>query len=340
MKIIPNHLEKNSFKFWQIYLSLFSGYFPTNSRENYFDEGTDVHGYTFMETLSRVEGKDYLKTISVYQDASTKKFIIKRLQYKRKNIFYAQLKNEANIIYLFSNKATEGPLPRVRFCQFVDFYEKKGDTYLIREFVSGDTLDKISEAEKLDYLKKCFTFLSIAKNSLTEKNRESIALRSNWLMIGSLPVYFMLALLKEVNLWKSLVISMVTFFRSFPYNTLFFPNYILTHRDLHLQNAIFTGDEVVIIDPEICVFAEDGMELAMAAVSYKENNGDTFLNLLLDRALSSGKNKKKFLAFSSYYILQELTLSKKGTDSYLNIKRYMATFNDTVESLSKASPRD
>ncbi len=340
MRNTLNPLGKNSFKFWQVYWSLFGGYFSSNSGENYFNEGADIQGYTFVKILSRVEGKDYLKTVSIYQDASTERVVIKRFQYKRKNILYAQLKNEANIIHLFSNRVVGNASHGVRFCKFVDFHEEDGDVYLIREFVSGSTLDKISEAERLDHLKNCFTFLSIAKNSLTKKNKESIASRSNWLMIASLPVYFSLALLKETNLWKSLTVTMLTFFGNFPYRALFLPHYILTHRDFHLQNAIFTGNEVVIIDPEICVFAEDGMELAMAAVSYQENIGNDFLKLLLDRELNSYKKKKKFLAFSSYYILQELTLSKRGTGSYSNIKRYMATFSDTVKSLSSASLKD
>lgn len=326
------NLMKSTFRLWQLPLLFLDTFLSRVTHRDFFDTET-VPGYSFVRNLQATKGKGYIKTTSIYTGADDKEVIVKRVQYTSKNIFYLQLKNEAKILYLFSRYLENQHKTPVRFSYFVDFMEKDGDIILIRECVSSVSAEGLSEGQKVKNITQCFRFLESAGKNLTQEEKVLISTRSNWIILVSFPVYCLGVFFKDRSFWQELWSLAWIFLKNFPYKGLFTPKYVLTHRDLHMENILLTDDQLVIIDPEIAVFAEDGLELAMSMPAYQKHQGRQFVESLLENELSSFEKQKRYLAFTAYYIIQQLFLTKKNVEYYTEVKTYNSYFNDRIRVL-------
>lgn len=286
-------------------------------------EKNDFDNFQFIDFL-KDEGIKNKTRIGIYQAAGRQKVIIKHLTYKVKNLLYEQILNEASMLRIlepFHSESSNDII--VRFPKILDVISGKNNIALVREYIAGESLNNFPIEFKLKVIKEFLRLMLIISARLDKKVKKILPKRSNLLMIISFPIYVFRAIARDWRHAKYYFGGALIFGKFIRYFSIFYPNYVLAHRDLHLKNIIVNGKQAVVIDHELCVLAEAETEIAIIFCQCWREFGIATIIKFLQETFVSAEQKKKFAVLSVYYTVQFLTIQPKDAEVYHQLREYL-----------------
>lgn len=292
-------------------------------------EDMDIPGYTFVRMMKK--GVNGFPSTVLYQQCG-KKYVARVLFARRNTLGYMQVMHEASILEVlqsFRKETEEGYT--FRFPKVVDVLCGDNRIVLIKEFIEGETIESFSLEDQLDIFRKSLSFFQEITHKLKPHVRGQLPKRSNMLMVLSFPVYVFAAWTRDIFHPSMYLKSCFTFMKQIRYADVFSSNYVLAHKDLQPRNIITSGNEIVIIDMEICVLAESGTDLARSFFAYWKRCGQDMSMLFFESLKLSSDEKRRFLILTCFLIVQLLAMSSRNifrdtSDDTIDIDGYLKDF--------------
>lgn len=283
-------------------------------RKNY--SMPQVHGYTFVK-LIKVQDASIYPSVGIYKDKQGKKVVIKSLEYVFKNSAYFQLRNECDILIKIRNsfKGTLITSPRV-----LGLTDMNHRLLLITEYINPVDLYTLSSKKQESIVKE------VIKQTSTLPNRSlNIPVMSKEIIFFSFPIYLLIQLIKDYKNYKMYLSLFSVFYKHYSIKQKV--SYTFNHRDLHLNNILYDGKKIYIIDPEVGAYGNKETDLVIfLRNSFKDNL--TFRDSITEYYLESKYDFSIFIALNIYYSIQMMAIRQNCDDDYKNARSYFLDFND------------
>lgn len=267
----------------------------------------------------------------VYISSDGKTVFLKRLSYKRKNIEYYKIMNEANILETFENwRYTGNGGFDVSFPKIKKIVRKNGELIIVQELIEGVDLKSASIETKKSVIKNCLYAMKDLSLKIGCGARLGIRKVAPIFFLITFPFYWMKMIFRDPVRYSLHVKILSIFFRQIFSSWIFFPNYIFAHKDLHSENVMVREKSIAILDLELCAFADEMTDLAIIAMHYQKEIGLENIMEILTEFIKNDIQKKKFLALTSYYSVLTLATCKKEESDYLKAEEYLQVLAGSI----------
>lgn len=234
----------------------------------------------------------------------------------KKSLSYTWLQNEINAYKLLTNlyqkalKRKDVGIEGIRIPKLVGSGEYQDLSYMMMEFVNGDTMENLDEIKKLNVFESVIKFFDSLSQYANRSDRFKITNRepARWLLI--LPLVVGRAILlnpKYIFLITSVYLKIIV--NSFYLITR--KKLVLSHRDFNDTNVIVTKDGLVALDFQLTCWADPLVDYAVLYVKYF-NKPKMIASLgkssQFKQALSDKGSKKVFEMYTKVFALYDLSL--------------------------------
>lgn len=286
-------------------------------------------GYSWLAAV-QVPNRENSNSLGVYQNKQGRKTIIKSLNYQTRNLAFEQFINEINVLRvmgrLFSGKAADSSAEyQVSVPVFYEVLEQKHQIAFVREFVEGKLLAEAPVQVKFEVLRHCLKFFSVFPRDDRRERYHTSAARPPLLMLLTFPFYWFAAVCKAPRRLGFYLRLAVIYYQKFSWQSIRHPRYVLAHKDLHSQNIILHTGRIVILDPQVAVYSEEGTDLAISARLYHQELGGENIAKLLQEFLFNNEQRDKFVRLTLFFAFQSLVFDKRLSADYQNTESYLQT---------------
>jgi hypothetical protein len=202
--------------------------------------------------------------IGLYED-ECQRYIVKTWRGKFKDLNYYALANEYRVNAILDHKIDDlGFGDLVRVPKIHGYFSHTHSLSIILEYVDGDSLQSLPDAEKTHYLHQLLQALQSISQHLTPAERQQFARRSAWFYCATLPALALLfskhypTYVHHALRWGSACMRDLVGWRSV--------NLTLAHRDLVPENVIVREGIPYLIDSERMVLTLPFYDLAYMSV--------------------------------------------------------------------------
>ncbi len=282
-------------------------------------ESDSLSDYRLLKWVKK-QNKHNLSSVGFFKSKDNKKVVVKNIKFILKNLIYEQLINEANMLKLFSALK---PRRRVRFPKVYDLIETSTEMTLVTEFIEGESLRKRDSEFKAKILEEILGDFAAMSRSINRKTLRALPKRSSMYIALSFPIYMAIVLLQDLKNTKYYIRLSYDFIINCFSLGIWKTNYIIAHKDLHSENIIISGNDAVIIDPEVSVITCAETDIAHIARYYAGEISKHDLVNLLSNVLANKEQKNNFIALTIYYSIQMMAIRRKNDPDYIEAKNYL-----------------
>jgi dTDP-4-amino-4,6-dideoxygalactose transaminase/GT2 family glycosyltransferase len=277
-----------------------------------------IPGYKPLKIL-QIQKNNRTNSIGLYLSEKGEQVIIKSLRYRIKNLAYAQILNEINILTTLHKKnaeafqPTESNVYRVKIPIVREVINQTGLIGWVTEYADGNLLFFEDQNIKLEVIESCLNYF----NNLTLINEEKLLfVRSPFQMFVIFPLYWIKALFKDLNQIKLYFKLAILFYSKFSMSLLLSPSYILSHKDLHSKNIVVQDKLVTALDLQVAVRGEKETDLSIVSRLYFNELGVEKIKKILSKFLTDRKQVDSFVRLTIFFAVQSLALDKKHFIDY------------------------
>lgn len=280
--------------------------------------------YKLIKSFDKFSDQKFSNHVGLYKDPLGKKVIIRRFNYRFKNLKYFQILSEVNLLKLLNSVRNK---QNIHFPKLIQLDQKKGEINLVREYFKGKRLNNFDSHTKVKILKRCMDLLGTYSEELLKKTDFQLPKRSPLEMMLFTPFYFLKSVLKDKANFKLYVKLVLIFYKSCFSLNLFNGKYVIAHRDLHSDNILINGKKIQILDPEVAMLAEEDTDLAIIARYYlSELEEQDYMELIKSRV----KDKSSFLRTTIFYSFRLLDNESIEDKYFLEAKDYLKTLSSKI----------
>lgn len=213
---------------------------------------TDTVGYEFVTLPSTAIARNN-GIIGIYKNKKGEKVVIKKHNYKFKDLDYYYLLNETKILGTFKSsiireiKCDSGI--NIRITKLIDFNDAKGQIYLVVEFAEGIPIEQLSEDKMVKILDCIIPALDKVYKQMPPRITNTIPKRTNRSFLLSFMFYLIKSVIRDLR--NSPLYIKLAF--EFYYNYLLSGSkqeFTLSHRDLSEGNILYdaSSNSVTIVE--------------------------------------------------------------------------------------------
>ena len=306
-------MKKNNYKLTDIAVPVAKYY--EQRRKGKFNKAVLPKKLGKYQLLSarKVNPKSPCVCAGVYKDDKGKKMFVKYTHGSKKSYTYHTFANEArtyqvlNSIEKTLSKKIKDSKINAQFPELIEFIEKEDFSYMVLEYINGQTIENLTSQQKIKALDEAEKYLSFLSKHTHKRYRKLLSKRSNRDLLAMYPALLAVALFNYPGKYKELLKGALTVLKN-SRDLLGRKELALVHRDLHDNNFMVSGKEIYIIDPQFFVLADPLLEYAYLT---KFNIEDRAVQEFL-----SGRTKNEisraFMVMVATHSLIERNRSKKS----------------------------
>jgi len=272
------------------------------------------------------QDKDNLTSVGFFK-YKDKKVVIKIVRFKLKNSIYEQLINEASMLNFLAKVSAQSKGIKLIFPKVHDLIYQNNQLALVTEYLDADLLISKSNEFKMNILKDILKKYKEMTLHATNEDYKCLPKRTYLQIIISFPVYLLKVMLYDLDNYSYYVKLMFIFYRNYFSINNFKMKYTLAHKDLHSNNILIKNNSVMIIDPEICVLADEVTDIAQIARLYSAEFSEAEMNSFLNDTLSSLNDKKHFIALTIFYSIQMMAIRNTNDSDYKEAYDYLLKYS-------------
>lgn len=288
-----------------------------------------IQGYKLVKPI-RIQNGDDQNSVGIYQNKNKEKVIIKSLSYKKNILAANQLRHEGTILNLLQSYEYSSGTKKVKFPKLYEIIENPGSISLVMEFITGEPIAELTTATKLTLLNDCVNTFEKVTAGVSSDLLAKLPKRTKLFMMTTFPGYLLMALRQNFELLNLLLKVTFQFYKYSVISLFKQSKYILTHKTLHGDNIIVAEYSATIIDPQVCVLAEEFSEIAIIPKFYLKDAGIIEIKKFLLKFLHSEDEVKNFFRLSIYYTVQTLALTGREYTDYNDAKKYLEILNNNL----------
>ncbi len=291
--------------------------------------GANLLKISNSESISAAADKKLGYSVNLINNNS-KGYIEKKLSFKLKNLKYFQLLNEASMLEVFSKyeeKKTNGNFS-ITFPKILKFQNMDGSLILQREFIEGESVSNLKSeqlyrltVEILDYLYQNGKTKFYKKGNFPKRGKAYITV--------SFLLYLIKSILKKPSEIMFLCSTAFLFYKARYDLRKVNSNLTLAHRDLHLDNILYSKKRAYIIDTEIACLAEPYTDLAITCRYLFKKLGKSYTDKIVSTFATTDTQRNFFKSLSIYYSVQcvatESSTDPFSKDAMRYMKKYLAS---------------
>ncbi len=271
-------------------------------------------------------------SVTFHDDGSGNKFVQKKWSGQIKDYAYFSLKNEANV-YKSLNKTilrVEYDIPEkfknIRFPKFIEA-EDIGNEFILKiEYVDGQIVENLSEKQRVDAYFLVSDFIDYLNQKMNKEEKNKISSRSGLSYLFLYPLLLSRALLANSDSFVDLIKGAFILVKSL---NLFLgdKNLTLTHRDLHFENIMTSGSDIIILDLELSSFTYKAFEF-VTTLKYTWNRKNLHKYFWKELEGRYGKNKevmnfiKPLIVFTATHALAANNYPKMRMKDFKNFLKF------------------
>lgn len=288
-----------------------------------------VQGYKLVKPI-RIQSGDDQNSVGIYQNKNGERVIIKSLTYKKNTLAANQLLHEGAMLSLLQTYEYSAGTREIKFPKLYEIVEDPGSISLVMEFITGETIAKLATETKLTLLYDCVNAFEKVTIGMSSNLLAKLPKRTKLFMIITFPGYLLSALRQNLKLLGLLLRVTFQFYKHAVISLFKQSRYVLTHKTLHGDNILVAEHSATIIDPQVCVLAEEFSEIAIIPKFYLKDTGIIGIRDFLLKFLHSEDEVKNFFRLSIYYTVQTLALTGREYTDYNDAKKYLEILNNNL----------
>lgn len=271
--------------------------------------------------LFKNQDKNHLYEILLMKNNTDEKYLTKKLVYKRKNLKYKLMTNEAKSLKLISQHFN-GNVPK-----FHSIDQRKNQLILTREYIAGRKIAEYPSKFKLQTLLFLIVKLKELSQELSPLATHKLKKISPLALFCVFPFYFIKALIKEPQEFIILLKNFYLFYLNFISSDTLKLKYRIAHKDIHPDNIVVCENQPYLLDWEFLALAEEETDLAISCRYFSTylNNQDLIKLIKL-----SSTDHKQFTRLSIFYTIKLIGAENKDDGYYKQAVNYLSIFLDKI----------
>jgi serine/threonine protein kinase len=279
-----------------------------------------IDSYTLVQMLKPARKRGEV-SVGLYAAPDGTQVIIKYLNYLWQNSAYYQLLNEVKVTRLLESVKSS-----LRYPHIYQVIQNPNIIYLIREYIPGEPIRNSTSEMAKKIIDDVLAELRRVNSGLSITQKYVLSKRSPIQIILTLPIYFIMALIRNmsmIHIYRKLI---VVFYQHYSFTKLFQPIYTLAHRDLTPDNILVCQKKIAVIDTEVCMLAEIESDVVVAVREFYSKIGLDGIRELISKYIIHDQQKRNFIGLSSYYLLQSFATMDMTDDGYRRDSDYARIF--------------
>lgn len=254
--------------------------------------------YRFKEGFHAKQTSPY--TVGIYTHTSGIEAVATTYDYKRRNAHYRALKRDAEVLQLVTEKQARRRVVNVRVPRLLTVIDKANRIIVIREFVKGVLLTRVSQGAKVAaYTEASQEFVKVGQN-LTAEEAQQIPHVTRRDMKRTLLFGLLKGVYKDRWMLPQLIKLAYLFYRYAPSGK---STPELAVRSLRADTLVCEPDYVCVTDVRCIAFAEPGTDAALFPQLYFKEVGNETMRQYLDTQFDTVAAKRNFLYLAAYYAI-------------------------------------
>lgn len=291
--------------------------------------GANLLKISNSESISAAADKKLGYSVNLINNNS-KGYIEKKLSFKLKNLKYFQLLNEASMLEVFSKYGDKNPERNfsIAFPKILKFQNKDGILLLQREFFEGESVSNLKREQLYRLIVEVLDYLQQNSKAKLYKKRNFPKRGKTYITASFLP-YLTKSIIKNPRELKLLINAAFSFYKARYELRKVNSNLTLAHRDLHLDNILYSKKRAYIIDTEIACLAEPYTDLAITCRYLFKKLGKSYTDKIVSTFATTDTQRNFFKSLSIYYSVQcvatESSTDPFSKDAMRYMKKYLAS---------------
>lgn len=269
--------------------------------------------FTFPETLFESSLERILTeptdakpvALALYRTQTGQKFFVKAWCGSKDDFYKLSLEQEA--MFYTALDGAELSLPdeglTLAVPKLVTYRAENNVLVLTRKYVSAPVLSSVqNSAERNRVLWTVLANFKQFGSVVSPEHFQQFPVLRSWVAVLSFPL-FVLANMRSSHGYKGLVVRAIVQYAQLTFKVLphIFQtsNHVLVHRDLHVENILFDGQRVEVIDIGECVVASPVVEYVYAITAGSMASEEEYMGAIqkVGKEILQGKNQQLFLLF-------------------------------------------
>lgn len=292
-------------------------------------------GYKFYKNTEAINFRP-ASSVGIFTNSRGKKVFIKDYGYNLQDLDFEYLHNEINTLKILSEGGQSGQA--VRTPQLIEAKDENGRISIIREYVSGKTLEKYSVKVKVELIIKVIRYLQTRTMSIPAPLLKSIGKRSHISAYLTFPLYLLRAAWKEPRAIMLFLKGWLIFQRYMPGCIFQRVKYSLSHRDMSVDNILYDErkKQIILLDTECMVLADFLIDIALLPrLFYQYLGAKEFLSIFRTFGLSRDEYKRLIVLMITSAVSKNATETKNSRD-YLNaLEGLKLSINTLIPDIEK-----
>lgn len=253
--------------------------------------------YRLKEPLSTPGNSPF--TSGIYTHASGKEAVAVSYDYKRRDSYYKMLNRDAELLTLISEKQAKRKSVTVKTPQVFTVIDKANRIILIREYIKGVLLTRVSQRAKVSAYQEAIQELARIGRSLTPEEATHIPRLTRRRMNRTFLWHIARAFFADRWLLPALVKLTYVYFKYAPPRE---PGTLeLTSLSLGAHDIVCGPEQIYITSLRSAQLCEPGSGAALFPQLYYRDVGNDTMKHYLDTQVDTAHAKRSFLRLAAYY---------------------------------------